>query len=160
MKDKDFCKHLIECKCVLLQFRKMPNPPLHKFIVFSELNSSGLVIPSLAQCNNCGAVHKIQEIGVSTITKKEDATSVLTIDEIKSSLPEKLLNDLSRYELEQHQWLEIKWVYENEDWGRVVVLTKETSDGLIAGKYVQIIGTGLWKFGSFSKEDNQNIAEK
>lgn len=151
---REAIKHLIECKCILLQFRKMPDPPLHKFIVFSEIEENGDVVPSVVQCPNCGAVHKIKEVGLSEILRKEDVRSALTIDEIKTTLPPKLLNDLTGYDLELHQWMEIQWIMENEKWDRPVILTKENADGLIAGKYIQILSPSLWKFGKFSREDS------
>lgn len=155
---KDYVKHLIQCKCILMQFRKMPDPPLHKFIVFSEIEPPGIIVNSLAQCPNCGVVHKVKEVGVSEVLRKEDAPSVLTIDEIKSSLPEKLVAGFTGYELELHQWMEIKWIIDNEQWGRNVVLTRDSADGLVTGKYVQIISKDIWRFSNFSREEV--IAEK
>lgn len=136
----------------------MPDPPLHKFIAFSEIEPPGVIVPSLVQCPNCGAVHKIKEVGLSEVLRKEDAMSVLTIDEIKSSLPEKLVERFTGYELELHQWMEIKWVFDNEQWGRNIILTKESADGLVSGKYTQAISKDIWRFASFSREDL--VAEK
>lgn len=155
---KEYVKHLIQCKCVLLQYKNIPNPPLHKFVVFSEIDENGLVIPNIAQCQNCGAVHKVKEVGVSEILRKEDAPTLLTIDEIKSSLSKNILEALSGYNLELHQWMEIKWIFENEAWGRIVILTKDSADGLITGKYIQILGQNLWRFNNFIREES--IAEK
>lgn len=155
---RECIKHLIQCKCILLQFRRMPDPPFHKFVVFSEIDSNALIVPSLVQCPNCGVVHKIKEVGLSEILRKEDAPSILTIEEIKSSLPKKIVEGLSGYNLELHQWMEVRWIIDNEKWGRTVILTKDSADGLVSGKYVQIIGPELWKFSNFSREES--IADK
>lgn len=149
----DYVKHLIQCKCILPQFRKMEDPPFHKFIVLSELDERGDVISSFAQCTNCEVIHKVTEVTKSEILKKEHMPSILTIDEIKGNLPEKLVVGLSTYELDLHQWQEIKWILDNEGWGRSVILTKEVTEGVTTGKYIQIIGTTLWKFGSFSRDE-------
>lgn len=149
----DYVKHLIQCKCILMHFRQLAHPPFHKFIVLSEIGQDGNVLPSFAQCPNCGVVHKVTEVGVSTILRKEDLPSVLTIDEIKGNLPEKLVALLEPYSLELHQWQEVKWILDNEAWGRSVIIVKEKTDGLITGKMVQIIGTALWRVSPFSVED-------
>lgn len=141
-----------------MQFRQMPDPPFHKFIVFSEIEPPGIIVKSIVQCPNCGAVHRVKEVGVSEVLRKEDAPSILTIEEIKSSLPEKLVAGFSGYDLELHQWMEIKWILDNEQWGRNVILTKDSADGLVTGKYVQIISKDIWRFNNFSREEM--IAEK
>jgi hypothetical protein len=82
----------------------------------------------------------------------------LTAEEIKQSLPQKMVDGLSGYNLETHQWMEIKWILENEAWGKIVILTKESADGFVSGKYIQIIGSELWRFSNFSREEL--IAEK
>ena len=66
----DFVKHLVQCKCILSIFKKMENPPIHKFVVFSEIDESGNIEPSFAQCTNCDLIHKVKEVGVSEILKK------------------------------------------------------------------------------------------
>lgn len=135
------------------QFRQMKDPPFHKFIAFSELDETQNLVPSLAQCPNCGVVHKIKEVGLSDILRKEDAPTLLTVDEIKSNLPEKLIQVLAKYELELHQWMEFKWILDNEDWGRHVVISKELLDGEISGKFIQVIGKDLYRVDSFAREE-------
>lgn len=156
---RDYVKHLIECKCILMHFRQMPHPPLHKFIVFSEIGSDALVVPSFAQCPNCGVVHKVKEVGVSEVLRKEDLPSLLTIDEIKNGLSEKLVAALTGYELDLYHWQEIKWILDNEAWGRSVIIVKEKADGLISGKMLQILGTAFWRMTSFSGEDITEVSK-
>lgn len=149
----DYVKHLIRCKCILLQFRKMADPPLHKFVVFSELDANSSIVPSLAQCPNCGAVHKVKEVGLSDILRKEDAPTIMTIDEIKGGLSDKIVNGLSGYDMELHQWMEVRWILDNEAWGRSVILSRDTADGLVSGKYVQILSANMWRVSNFSREE-------
>lgn len=131
----------------------MEFPPFHKFIVFSEIDENGKVVAGMAQCPNCGVVHKVEEVGMSKILKKEDLTSVLKPEEIRDSLPEKIKNAISGYELELHQLQEINFILENKAWGKSVILTKETGDSLVSGKYIQILSDTLFRFGNFSRED-------
>ena len=46
-------KHLIQCHCVLPQFRKMDNPIFHKFVVYSRFSEESIVEERLVKCNNC-----------------------------------------------------------------------------------------------------------
>lgn len=156
---RDYIKHLIQCRCILLQFRQLEHPPIHKFVVFSEIEPDGGFCPSLAQCPNCGVVHKVKEVGQSDILRKEDLASVMTVDEIKSSVPEKIAEQISGYELEAHQWQEIKWIIENEAWGKSVLLVKDKAEGIIAGKAFQILSPSLGRITSFTKEDVQEVSK-
>lgn len=155
---REYVKHLVQCKCILQQFKRMPSPPFHKFIVFSEIEESGKIVPSMAQCPNCGVVHKVEEVGVSTVLKKEDLSSVLKPEEIRDSLPEKVKNAISGYDLELHQLQEINFILENKAWGKSVILTKETGGNLVSGKYIQFLSDNIHRFGNFSREDAE--AEK
>ena len=60
-------KHLVQCHCVLPQFRRRPEPVFHLFVVFSVLGNDDKVEPKYAECNNCGAVHHVTEVGQSEI---------------------------------------------------------------------------------------------
>jgi hypothetical protein len=140
-----YIKHLIECKCILPQFKNIPNPPWHKFIVFSQLESDGMVKTSYAQCNNCKVVHRITEVGVSKILNKEVMMTIPTIEDIKTFLPTWLTNLLEKYECELPTWQEAKFIYENKIWGSPVVLVKEQDEDMVFGKYVLILGESLHK---------------
>lgn len=146
-------KHLVECKCILPQYKHHEPPVWHHFVVFSEFNEKGDVIPSFAQCNNCGIIHKVIEIGVSSILKRDDLPSLLTPDEILGNFPEKLQKDIERYGCELPTLQEIAWIFEHQAWGRHVILTKDEVDGIISGKVLLILGTALWKISAFQDGD-------
>ena len=150
---RDYIKHLVKCRCILQQYKKLPEPPFHKFVVFSEIDENAMIVPSFAQCPNCGVVHKIEEVGISKILKKEDLTSVLSKEEMEESFPEKIRGAIAGYDLEMHQLQEINFVLENKAWGRSVILTKENAGNMISGKYIQIFSETLFKFGVFTRED-------
>jgi hypothetical protein len=121
-------------------------------VVFSEIDEKGEVIPSFAQCNNCGMVHKVTEVGVSSTMKRDALASLPTAEEVKSNLPKKLLTELTGYELELPTLQEMAFIFEHKLWGRFVILQKEEIDGFVVGKTIQIIGESLWRFNKFQEE--------
>lgn len=150
----DFIKHLVECKCILPQFKDKQPPLYHSFIVFSVIEDDGSVQMSFAQCPNCNLIHKVTEIGVSTLLRKEEMPSIMTIDEIKSSLPESLIKLIQNYDLSLPTWQEINFIMEHELWGqKPVILTKEVVEGTTSGKYLAILGKELFSIKQFQREE-------
>jgi hypothetical protein len=146
-------KHLVECNCILPQFMELPNPPFHKFIVFSTINIDGSINPSYAQCNNCQILHLVQEVGVSKILPKESSGLAPKIQEIKAGMPKELIETVEGYEPDIVLWQEVRFIWENEYWGRHVILMKERDGNSILGKYLRILGTRLFKVETFSIEE-------
>jgi hypothetical protein len=150
----DYTKHLIECKCILPQFKNRQPIIFHSFIVFSVVEENGDIQVSFAQCPNCAVIHKVTEIGVSSILRKEEMSTLMTIDEIKSSLPEGLITLAQGYDLPLSSWQEIQFILENKMWGqRPVILSKEEVEGIKTGKYLAIVGENLYQVKSFSREN-------
>jgi hypothetical protein len=149
----EFIKHLVECNCILKQFELIEPPVFHKFVVFSIINDDGSLKSHFSKCNNCGAVHRVMEVGSSRLLKRETVPALPTIDEIKTQLPEKLVDLVSVYNLELPSWQEIKFIYENEKWERPVILTREEEDGEKYGKYLLLVSKTLWSINTFSTED-------
>lgn len=147
-------KHLIKCRCILPQFKKMIDPPFHQFIVFSIIDDNDHVKPKLAICPNCGAVHKVIEISKSEITTKESAKSILTIEDIKQSLPTNISSILEKNDVDLPTWEMAQFIYENKRWGEFVVLSTEHDDDLKQGKYLTILGESLIKIETFSREES------
>jgi len=125
----------------------------HKFIVFSIINDDETFKPSYARCNYCGAIHKVTEVMTSVQQRRDTAPMLPDIEEIKTTLPEKLVELLSRYTLDVTTWQEIKFIYENELWGKAVILQRETEGQESYGKYLLIAGKTLWKIDTFSTEE-------
>lgn len=148
-------KHLVTCRCVLQQFKQRPNPPAHMFTVFSVIDDNDVVCPSYAQCNNCGIIHKVTEVNRSTIVPKESMKSLMSIDDIKASLPSKLTNLLEMNDVDLATWQMASFIIEEKQWGTFVVLTSEQDDsGSRQGKYVRILGESMFKVEQFSREEN------
>ena len=151
---KDYVKYLIECKCILPQFKNSNPVVFHKFLVFSEIDTAnGLIIPSYAQCNNCGVIHKVTEIGRSTVLKKENMNALLTIDDIKSSLPPRLANILEQNDCSLPYWQEAQFIIQNGLWGRGFTLSQEREGSTIIGKYIVILGETIYDVKPFEREE-------
>ena len=147
-------KHLVRCRCILPQFKHMKDPLLHQFTVFSILDDADAVAVKFAQCTNCGLIHKVTDINRSEImTGREHMSSIATIDEIKISLPEKLVALLEINDADLPTYEAVSFILENKQWGNIVVLSSDVDGGLRQGKYVRILGEQLFKIDTFTREE-------
>jgi hypothetical protein len=144
-------KHLITCRCFLPQFKHAKELQLHKFIVFSVINDDDTVVPKNAQCPNCAMVHKVTDICRSVVLGKDETRSVVSIDDIKVSLPEKLVGILENNGADLPTWEAVQFNHENKQWGSFVVLSTDTIDGEKTGKVLKILGENLFKVEAFSR---------
>lgn len=147
-------KHLVTCRCTLPQFKRHSQPPKHQFVVFSIIGDDNNVKSKYAQCNNCGVIHRIIEINRSEILfGKEQAASILTPDDIKTSLPTRLVELLEGNHADLATWEATKYIYENKKWGEFVLLTSENDEGTRTGKYVRLLGENLFDVDGFEREE-------
>lgn len=154
IKHDPYVKHLVECKCILPQFRKMTLPPFHKFVVFSELEEETTQVKvTFVQCPNCDAVHRILEIGLSEILNKDVLITLPTIEDIKMEIPDKMIGLLERHECDLPTWQEVKYILDNNMWGRTVVLAKEHEGHVVMGKFVIILAHEVYKVEMFERND-------
>lgn len=144
---KTYLKHLVECNCVLPQFQNRRPVVFHRFVVFSVIDEKGNVETSQACCNNCGAVHKIIEIGVSERLPREESALAPKISDFKYSLPEGMRELLLSYKVPLDVWQEAAFIVENEDWGKSIILSREESaeKETVSGKRLHIMGTTLFR---------------
>lgn len=151
-------RHLIECRCVLPQFKNRKDPPKHKFVVFSILDENDTVEMKYAQCNNCGLIHKVIDICKSEIQLgKENSSSILSIDDIRLSLPKDLSHILEKYRLETPSWEQASFIIENKRWGDFIVLEQEDDGDTRHGKYVRILGESFFKVENFTRDEFINL---
>ncbi len=146
-------KHLVRCRCVLPQFKKMHDPPVHQFQVFSVIDESGTVVPKVVRCSNCGITHHVYELCASRVLDREDAVGCASVEDIKSSLHARLVALLEREAADLASWEAVQFVVEHERWGDVVVLTSEYTGGLRQGKFLRLFGPDLFKVESFVRDD-------
>jgi len=119
-------KHLIECHCILPIFKNRTPVIYHKFAVFSKIDKNDKVIPKYVNCNNCGVVHFVTEICKSDIKiGKEDIGSIRTKEDIKLSLPEKIINVLDGSNCTVDLYEETEFILENQTFPRELILKRE-----------------------------------
>ena len=134
-------QHLIQCHCMLPQYRGRKDPVFHKFVVFSVIDESDTVIPKYCQCNNCGAVHKVYDICKSEmITGKDELNTVTTISEIRRGLPTDIREILDTYNCDLPIWENVLFIYLNKNWGQTVVMTRDTINNEVQGKILRLNG--------------------
>jgi hypothetical protein len=144
-------KHLIQCHCILPQYRNSKNPVFHKFSVFSILDLvSDTVTHKFAECNNCGAAHKIVDICKSEIViGKDEVTSQLSVSDLKHSIPDSLFELLETYDRELPDFEYAQFILERALWDKYVILTREEINGDIQGKLVRFISHDKFRVESY-----------
>lgn len=140
-------KHIITCRCILTQHRRLNDPPNFSFIVFSLLDDDGNVIPKLTKCSYCGITHRVYEICKSEIIDSE-SVNIIDKDDLSIFLPEKLVAILNDYNCELYTFEEAKYIIDNRKWigndtTPFLILTKDeikNDDGSIyhEGKMLKI----------------------
>ena len=132
-------QHLVQCHCMLPQYRGRKEPVFHKFIVFSVIDDSDTVIPKYVQCNNCGAVHKVYDVCKSElITGKDELNTVTTIKEISRGLPADIRDIHTSYNCDLPIWENVLFIYLNKMWGETVVLTRDNINNEVQGKILRL----------------------
>jgi hypothetical protein len=138
-------KHIIECRCILPQFKNAFDPPFHKFRVFSIIDENDAVVLKYTQCNYCGIVHKVTDIGTSEIMKgREELKSIMTIADVRHSIPTELAEILDQNNADIALWEQAKFVLQSKTWGEILILSTEIVDDMRQGKYVRILGEKLF----------------
>lgn len=143
-------KHLIQCHCILPQFKNSDNPVFHKFAVFSIVDDADVVQTKFAQCNNCGVIHKITDICRSELTFKEDSKSLPGIEDIKFSISKELSGVLESYQCDIATWELAEWIYLGKHWEQWIILSKEEDDtGDVHGKRLIFVENDRFRIEAF-----------
>lgn len=118
-------KHLIQCHCVLPQFKNSNPTIFHKFVVFS-ISEDDQFKEKIVQCNNCGVLHRVIDHCKSEIVfGNENIGSIRTIEDIELSLPERLAAYLKSQNIDIATWEQIEWLVENSVDSEVVIRRDE-----------------------------------
>jgi len=145
-------KHLIECHCVLPQYRDRKETIYHKFSVFSEVDDSDTVVPTCVQCNNCGTVHQIYDICKSEICPgKDESRSVEKREDVCISLPTSLVELFESYSLEVVDYQYARFVLENKRWGTTIILSAESSGEKKEGKILRFLSEEKFRVEPFTR---------
>jgi hypothetical protein len=127
-------KHMVECRCILPQFKNKKNAIFHKFVVFSTLNKEDVVEASYVNCNNCGIVHKIIDLCKSEIQENSDDWQAINIEDIKISLPDSLCSLLESYDCDLPTYQYANWYIDNKIYGKSLIIQKNETEKRIEGK--------------------------
>lgn len=143
-------KHLVECHCVLPQFRQQKEAPYHSFVVFSLIDSSDTVIPKHAKCNNCGVIHNVVDICKSEIQMGSEIGAVMTEEDCKLMLPSGVVQVLETYNCEVPDWEHALYILQNEKWGEFIIVSREETEANdITGKILRFISNGQYRLEPF-----------
>ena len=147
-------KHLVQCHCILPQFRKMKDPIFHQFVVFSVIDDDDAVTIKYAHCNNCGAVHKVYDLCKSEIViGKESIKSMMTKEDIRPCLPPNIVSVLETYHCDLSTWEEVQFILEKGIQAASVVLVKDNLKDETQGKVLKLLGQSKIKIESFVRND-------
>ena len=150
-------KHLVECHCILSQYKNKKDPVYHRFTVFSEVDEGDTVVPKLVNCNNCGISHKVIDLCKSIInTNREDSTSVRTVEDIRLSMPDDLVGVMDSYDCDLATWEHAEFIFRNGIWGNFIVLSRESIDEGSEGKVLRFESYGKYRIEPFIQ---RNIVE-
>ena len=119
-------KHLVQCHCVLPQFKNKEEIIFHKFVVFSVFDENDEIVPHLSRCNNCDMVHKITDVCKSEFFYKlEDIDSILTKNDLRSSIPLEVCQILDENFCDFATWENVKFIIESKLWNSTITLTED-----------------------------------
>jgi len=139
-------KHLIQCHCVLPQFRKREEKVFHKIEVFSVLEDEDSIKEKFVVCDNCGVVHKVFDFCRSEIqTNHESITSVRTIPEIKMSLDQNVCDLLEKNNCHVSTWENVEFIIDNDIFDFPVTINRETVKGKTNVKLLSLKKNGKFK---------------
>jgi hypothetical protein len=147
-------KHLIQCHCILPQFRKLDNPIFHRFVVFSNVDDSEDVIPKIVKCNNCEVAHKVTDFCKSEMLLDGEDVCVISISDIRQSLSDKLCQILDDHKCDIATWEQTKDIIENQSWGSIITLSSKKLSGMTNIKSIIINDEDDFKIEANMRQDD------
>ena len=138
-------KHLVQCHCILPQYRNRPEPVFHKFTVFSVVENDR-VVEKISQCPNCGVIHKIIDICKSEILiGKDENRTLIEKSDLALSLPEKVIDLLETYSCDLPTWEHCAFILQEQKWGEKVKIVSDDADDKISSKFLFFNGYDSYK---------------
>ena len=139
-------KHLVECHCYLAIYKSKKDLLNHKFPVYSKIDNQGSILPRLAKCNNCEALHNVIGVGKSEIVPgKDEIENVLSKADICLMLPQKLSNILNQSITDISNYEHALDIIENHRWGESIVIKREIIKETEQVKIITINGENNFK---------------
>ena len=91
----------------------------------------------------------INEIVKKIKSKIQIGGGIRTIDDIKLSLPNDIVDLLNSYSCLLPTWEQAEFIFQEQDWGAEIVLTREELDEIVTGKLLKIENGTAFKVESF-----------
>jgi len=147
-------KHLIQCHCTLAIYKKNEKIINHKFPVYSFLDKLDNIIPKFVQCNNCGTIHFVKNVGNSEIKfGKEDSKMIKSIDSAIKDIPKKLSQILIENNATLADYEHAFDIINDKEWGSYIVLGREIHDDKEHVKLIEILSSMDFKIKNEIIED-------
>lgn len=144
-------KHLIQCHCILPQYRGSENPVFHKFVVFSLVEDDNSVREKISNCNNCGIAHKVVDLCKSEILfSNEDVKASFSVEDFKLSLPSAVFELLDSYKKGVDDYEYAQFIIDYDKWGTKLILTREEINGKTEGKILNFLSKDKYRVESYS----------
>ena len=133
-----YLKHLIECQCILPQYKKQSTPVFHKFPVFSlfkenENQDFSQPIVKYVKCNNCDAVHRVYDICKSELLKNSDeyVDLVTNLEDLKYAIPADLIEILSKNKMDIADYEMCVHLIENKCNDKLILSKKNIGNNMV-----------------------------
>jgi hypothetical protein len=147
-------KHIIECHCVLPQYRNAKTGLYFKFPVFSIIDDGNNVVPKVAQCPNCDIIHRVFDVCKSEIlTGREHSREIITKEDLEFMLPEDFIRILKNYNCVTADYEQLHFILTYKKWNNHIVLSYEKNENEISGKILKFTETGMPKIEPYSYTD-------
>ena len=148
-------KHLIQCHCVLPQYRNLEVPVFHKFVAFSKIDESGNIIPKLSKCNNCGVIHKIVDFCKSELSYGiDDSFAISSAEDIRENLSERVCEILDHHKCDIATWEQVEDIFENQLWNSSVIISRQSVAGSTQVKCMIIRDKDKFKIETHLRQDD------
>jgi len=133
-----YLKHLIECQCILPQYKKQDKVLFHKFPVFSLFKENvnqdfSEPIEKYVKCNNCDAVHRVYDICKSELLKNSDdyVDLVTNLEDLKYTIPAELIEILSKNQMDIADYEMCSHLIETKGTDKIILSKKNIGQNVV-----------------------------
>lgn len=154
-----YLKHLIECQCILPQYKKQDKVLFHKFPVFSLFKENvnqdfSQPIEKYVKCNNCDAVHRVYDICKSELLKNSDnyVDLVTNLEDLKYSIPVELIEILSKNQMDIADYEMCSHLIEEKGSDKIILSKKVVGNNIVCKFLIFTDGKFSVKQQTFQKD--------
>ena len=126
-------KHLVQCHCILPQYRNRPEPVFHKFTVFSVVENDSVVDKIIDICKS------------EILIGKDENRTLIEKNDVALSLPEKVTDLLETYSCDLPTWEHCAFILQERKWGEKVKIVSDDADDKISSKFLFFNGYDSYK---------------